>query len=357
MSSQIDFSSLTLNSEEARSTADLVFENVFLKPNALSDVHDIQTGIQMNKYIPIMGLMGLVGQVDPGDCSTNTAPQIPTSQKQWLPDLISYRIEHCQAQVPDLLKFWQKSMIAKNLWEDVDNEMLAFVTDRALDATYESILRISSFGDTNASPVGDATGNELLTAGTDKTFFNMQDGLWAQIFADQAGSALAHRFTITENGLASKALQLALGSTAAYDAFRDMYENIAPEARSKNLEYQVTTTLFMNYMAYLESNSLNHTLEVIEGGRRALEFRGIRVIERADWDRNIQTYQDLGTTFYLPHRAILTYKENIPVGTSDTESMSSLESFYDRADKVHYIDSAYRIDTKLLLERELAIAY
>ena len=356
MASTIDFSSLTLNSEEARSTSELVFESAWKSPD-LNECHDVQTGIQMDKYIPIMGKVGLVGQVDPGDCSTNSAPQIPTSQKQWTPKLISYRIEHCQDQIPDLLKFWKKSMIALKIWEDVDDEMIAFVTARASEATYESILRITSFGDVDASPVGDATGNELLTAGTDKTYFNMLDGLWKQIFDDQAGAAESYRHTISENAGVDKATQLNLSSTAAYDAFRDMYENISPEAMTKELQFQCTRTLFNNYLTYLETEQKTHSLEKLESGQRVLRFRGYKVIERTDWDRNIQTYQDLGTTYYLPHRAILTYKENIPVGTSDTESMESFESHYDRTDKKHYIDSAYRVDIKILLNEELACAY
>jgi hypothetical protein len=357
MASSIDYSSLTLNVEEARETSDLVFESLFAAPNSLTEVHDIRTGIQMDKYIPIMGQFGLVGQVDPGDCSTNSVGQIPTSQKQWSPKLISWRLEHCEAQVPDLLKFWKKSMIAKNLWEDVNNERVAFISDRALNATYQSILRLTSFGSTTASAVGAGSGDENLTAGTDATFFTPINGIWKQVFTDQAGSALIYRHTITENGLASKALQLDLGATAAYDAFVAMYEGIAPEAMEKDVKIQCTRTLFNNYLTYLETQQKTHSLEKLENGQRALTFRGIQVIERADWDRNIQTYFDLGTTYDMPHRALLTYNENIPVGTSDTESMDSLDSFYDKKDKKLYIDSAYRIDVKILLEEEIAVAY
>lgn len=357
MSSINDYSNLTLNSDEARETSDLVFESLFASPNSLAEIHDIRTGVIMDKYIPIMGQFGLLGKADPGDCSTNAGGQIPISQKQWTPKLISYRLEHCEAQVPDLLKFWKKNMVALNLWEDVDNEKMAFISERALKGTYESILRLTSFGDTNATAVGAGSGSETLTAGTDETYFTPINGLWKQIFTDQSGSALIYRHVIAKNSEVTKAAQLALGSTDAYDTFCAMYEGIAPEAMDKDNQIQCTRTLFLNYMKWLETTQQAFSLDKTENGQRMLTFRGLRVVERADWDRNIQTYHDLGTTYYLPHRAILTYNENIPIGTSDTESLDTLDSFYDKVDKKWYVDSAYRIDLKILLEAEIACAY
>jgi hypothetical protein len=357
MASSLDYTNLTLNSDEARETQDLVFESLFAAPNSIANVHDIRTGVQMDKYIPILGQFGLVGKADPANCGVNDGGQIPMSQKQWTPKVISWRLSHCEGEVPDLLKFWKKNMVALNMWEDIDNEKVAFISDRVLNATYQSILRLTSFGDTTASAVGSGSGSEVLTAGTDATYFTPINGLWKQVFADQAGSALIYRHTIAKNAEATKAAQLALGSSDAYDAFVAMYEGIAPEAREKNLAIQCTSTLFLNYMKYLETNQVNFSLEKLENGQKVLQFRGMQVIERADWDRNIQTYHDLGTTYYLPHRAIMTYNENIPIGTSDTESLENVDSFYDKTDKKLYIDSAYRIDMKILLEAEISVAY
>jgi hypothetical protein len=86
-------------------------------------------------------------------------------------------------------------------------------------------------------------------------------------------------------------------------------------------------------------------------------FRGRPIIVRKDWDRMIRKYHDLGTTYYLPHRAILTDINNIPVGTSDTESFSSLDSFYWKKDKAHYTDVAWREDCKILQENSIVVAY
>lgn len=360
MASVIDFSTLTLNSEEARSLAECVQEQLYSKPE-LNQVHDIQTGVEMDKYIPILGKYGLVGKVDPGNCSVNAETgTIPTSEKQWTPKLISGRLTHCQAELDSLLKFWKKSRIAAKTWEEVDNEMMAFINDRVLDAVFESVLRITEFGDTAAEVVGSGG---YLTAGTTKTYFNMLSGMWKQIFTDIAlgSSAKAYRYTIDENALGSKALQLALADgddCRALKMFRAMYENIDSRAFDGNtLVFQITKTLADNWYTYLETKSLNFSIAEVQDGISKMYFRGIPIVVRKDWDRTIVAYHNLGDTYYLPHRAILTDINNIPIGTSDEESITSLDSFYDKTDKKHYIDFAYKIDQKNLQEELMAVAY
>lgn len=355
MASTIDFSALTLNSEEARILSEVVVEELYSKPD-LTSVHEVMTGVDMDRYIPILGGYGLVGKVDPGSCSVNAETgQISSSQKQWTPKLISFRLTHCQDDLPDLLKFWKKSRVAAGTWEQVDNEMMAFIADRVMDATLESIFRIAEFGDTAAEVVGSGG---YLTAGTTKTYFNMLSGMWKQIFTDQAGSALSHRYTIDENSEGDKATQLALASDRALKVFRDLYSNIDTRAfKFADLKFQVTKSLFDNWQDFLEDKSLAFTLNQAEKGSNSWSYRGIPIVVRDDWDRTIVAYHNLGTTYYLPHRAILSPLSNIPIGTSDEESMTKLDSFYWKKDKAHYIDVAYKIDQKNLVEELLAVAY
>lgn len=354
MASKIDFSGLTLNSEEARETSELVFEQTYMRPE-IAQVHGVQTGVVMDKYIPIFGQFGLFGKTDPGSCSVNTETgQITPTEKQWTPVLISYRLAHCQADVSNLLKFWKRSRIAAKTWEEVDNEMLAFLTDRVTDANVQAILRLASFGDTAADTV--ANGG-VLTNGTTKTYFTPFNGLWKQVFTDQAGSAVSHRYEITENAGGTYADQGNLADDRALDVFRDLYTKIDARAYQGNLVFQVTRSLFNNWQKFLEDKSLVFMLDRTEDGATKWSYRGIPIIVRYDWDRFIQTYFDNGTTWNLPHRAILTDINNIPIGTSDEESLSMLDAFYDRTDKTHYTDVAFKLDQKNLLEYGLAVAY
>jgi len=361
MASIIDYSLLTLNSDEARETSQAVFKRAFLSPD-LTEVHNVQTGADMDRYIPIFGRLGLVGKADPGGCNVNSIiGGIPVSQKQWTPKLISGRIEHCEADIPKLLKMWKQNRIAANLWEGIDNEAAAFVEDQALTSVKESIIRITEFAATNHSPVGDATGDQNLTSGTDKTYFNVLNGMWAQIEADAAlaPNNKIYRYTISENAGANKNAQLNLAADAALNVFRALYGNIPSQAfASGNLVIQCTRSLFNNWVDYLETQSLGFTLTRAEQGNVSRwSYRGIPIVVRYDWDVIIRTYFDTGTTYYLPHRAILADINTIPIGTSDEESLTRLDSFYDRVSKKHFIDFAYRIDCKVLDEDLIAVAF
>lgn len=359
MSSTIDYSGLTLNVEEARSSNECIFEELFIKPDTLAAVHDVQTGVDMEKFIPILGKYGLVGKAGAASCASNIeSGAIPTTQKKWAPKVVNFRIPHCQDDIPDLLKFWKKSMKAAGIWEEIDSEMVAFIESRVQDATYESILRYASFGDTDATNVGAGSGSETLTAGIDAGYFTVIDGMWKQIITDGAGAQEIYRSNISENALTTKAAQLELADDTALNAMRDMYDNLAPEAfKDGNLVYEVTRNFHSNWVKFLENKSLAFMLNRAEDGATKWDYRGIPIVIRYDWDEGIKAWHDLGTTYYLPTRAILTKLSNIPIGTSDEESMKELRSFFDYKDKQWYFDVAYRIDMKILEENKIAVAY
>lgn len=347
---------LTLNIQEAQDLSECIQEQLYTSPE-LNNVHEVMTGVEMNRYIPILGSYGILGKIDPGSCAVNSETgQIPVSEKQWAPKLISGRLTHCQADIPDLIKFWKKSRIAAGTWEDVDNQMMAFIHDRLADALLKSIFRITEFADTEAAVVGSGG---YITAGTTITYFNMLDGMWKQIFTDGAlSSPLSYRYTISENSEGTKAAQLALADDKALTVFRTLYENADSRIFESNTPVlQITKTLFDNWQSFLEDKSLVFMLDRTEDGSSKWSYRGIPIIVRYDWDRTIVAYHNLGDTYYLPHRAILTDKANIPVGTSDDQSLSTLDSFYDKTDKAHYIDFAYKIDQKNLQEALMAVAY
>ena len=350
MASLIDTADLTLNPQEALSVSEVVFEQVYNKP-LLSRAHDVRTGIQMKTQIPIFGLLGAVGKASSGCTPNSSSEKINLTEKYYDPALIDFRLTHCQNDVSQLFKLWKKSRVANKTWEEVDNAMMAFLADRTVDAAYEAILRISSFGDKLADNVADGG---YITAGVDPTFFTMINGLWQQIFAD----ATITRYTIPENAEATEALQLALATDRALNMFRYLYNNIDSRAHTVGgLTFQVTRSLTNNWEDYLEDKSLGFTLQVAEDGKREFRYRGIPIIIRDDWDKNIRAYNDLGTTLLYPHRAILTPISNIPIATSDEGSMTSLDSFYDKVTKSHYIDVAFYLDCVLLQKSLLAVAY
>jgi hypothetical protein len=353
MASEIDVSALTLTPEEATDVSMAVFETAYAKPE-IATAHDVRTGIQMKTQIPFFGQLGLVGKASSG-CTPNAGGVITATEKYWDPVLVDFRLTHCEGDLSQLFKLWKRNRVALKTWEEVDNEMLAFIADRAVQATAETILRITSFGDKAGKLI--ANGG-VLTAGTDITYFTMLDGLWKQIFTAKTAGDITAYHEIEENGQASYAAQLALDDDAAIKVLRGLYSAIDPRVFTMgNLVFEMTRTLFNNWQDYMEKQSLAFTMDRTEQGATKWSYRGIPIIVRNDWDRNILAYEDNGTTYNKPHRALLSPLSNIPVGTSDTESLSNFDSFYDKVTRQHYVDVAFYIDAKELEEYAIAVAY
>ena len=351
MASLIDTADLTLNPQEALTASEAVFEKVYSKP-VLENAHQVMTGIQMKTQIPFFGLLGLVGKASSGCTPNSSSEKVNLTEKYWDPALCDFRLTHCQNDIEQLFKLWKKSRIANKTWEEVNNEQMAFIADRGVDATLEAILRITSFGDKSADNIADGG---HITAGVDPDYFTMINGLWQQIFALTSPV----KYTIQANIAGTKALQASsLQADEALQMFRYLYNNIDSRAHTvPGLAYEVTRSLWNNWNDFLEDKSLVFTLQKVEQGSAAGSYRGIPIIIRDDWDRNIAAYEDNGTTYRYPHRGILTPIGNIPIGTSDTESMKSLDSFYDKVTKSWYLDAAWYIDCKVLEDYLIAVAY
>jgi len=355
MASLINLSALTLNPQEALSASEAIFEKLYSK-EALKQGHVVATGIKMQTQIPFYGKYGRVGKKSLGSCNVNaeTAESVAT-QKYWTPQLIDFRLSHCQEDMDQLFKMWQRSPDALKTWEEIANEELAFLADLTVDATLESILRITSFGDTGALNIA---GGGNITDGISVLYLTMIEGLWEQIFTGVAAGTIP-RYTINENAGANYVAQDNLAADRALLAMRSLFNKIDVRARySPGLVYQMTDSLYKNWLTMLEDKSLAFTLERTEKGKvTQMSYRGIPIVVRDDWDRNILEYLDTTAKLFLPHRMTLSPINNFPIGTSDESNFSEFDMFYDKTTKNHYTDVAYRIDVKLLEEYMTAAAY
>ncbi len=351
----IELSTLTLNAREADLASEAIFEKVFEKPE-LQSMHGVRTGIDMTTQIPFLGKFSPFLLKDPGSCGTNAVSQtISTSEKYWLSTLLSGRLTHCQGdQTSTLWKMWRKqAKVNPDYWDTVDNEELAFLESRIIDAVSEDILLKTMFGDTAADNV---SGGGNITNGKAPALFTPLDGFWKQILTGVVATTVK-RYEITENSGASYAAQASLADDRAYLAMQYLYNNADSRIFQTDIKYQMTRSLWNNYRDYLESKSLSFTVERTEEGTTKAAYRGIEIIVRDDWDRNITEYFDNGTTYLNPHRIILTDINNLPIGTLEEGSMKSLDMFYHRKDKKHYTDAAMTLDAKLLEESMIIVGY
>ncbi|RZK79339.1 MAG: hypothetical protein EOO85_03890, partial [Pedobacter sp.] len=285
----------------------------------------------------------------------NEAAGFELTQKFWTPVLEDFRLKHCQADMPALLKLFKKSKrINPDFFDAVGSEEFGVIISAVESALIENIHRKVWFNDTAAATIADGG---VFTNGTDLGYFNSFNGLFKQLFVEVPANA-ANRVAISPNGGNSYTNQ-ALATDAALGIFEKMV-TVADErlVAAEDAFILATRSLADNYRATLREKNLGSGfLEVVEDGRPKLYFDGIEIKIRYDWDRYIKTYQDNGTKWNLPHRAVLTTKSNIPVGTLSEEDLSKLDVFYDRTQKMNIMDAAYTLDAKHLETYMTVAAY
>ncbi len=357
MAEILDLSTLTMSPEEATEVSKAILEAT-ITGGDLSEYHEIETGIHHKTQIPFIGNLGLIGKKITG-CDRNENPsQIPLTEKFWDPVLIGDRLAHCATDVNSLMKLFKKAKkINPDFYDRIGSEEFGLIIAKVDQALKKMNNRLVWFGDTAANNV---TGGGVISDGIDVSYFNIIDGLFKQIYAEIPTTAKNY-VEISENDGADYAAQK-LQADTALNTFRAMHNGI--DARffeaiedGAQPEFLVTRELQQNYWDTLEKKSLSFSLAETTDGVTKMSYRGIPVKVRHDWDSNIRSYQDNGTKLNLPHRAILTSKENIPVGTVSEDDLNNLDSFYDKKDKKNYIDFDLKLDVKHLLDYMTVAAY
>lgn len=349
----VNADNLTLNPREAETMSEVIFSRVYNESD-LAEYHDIETGIDVSKQIAFAGRLGLLGKKTVG-CTPNEAGGFELTQKYWQPVMEDFRLTHCQSDMPALLKLFKKSKrVNPDFFDAVGSEEFGVIISAVESALIENIHRKVWFNDTAAETI---TNGGVFKNGTDLGYFNSFDGLFKQLFAEVPTTA-SNYVAISANAGANYAAQ-ALAEDAALEIFEKMV-TAADERLVASDDAFILTSRSMadNYRATLRNRNLGSGfLEVVEEGRPKLYFDGIEIKVRYDWDRYIKTYQDNGTKWNLPHRAVFTTKSNIPVGTLSEEDLAKLDVFYDRTQKLNIMDAAYTLDAKHLEKYMTVVAY
>lgn len=348
-------SGFDFNPKELTELSEVINELTFADPD-LASLHDINQGIKYNEQIVFAGRIGLLGKAVTG-CTPNSIGGITLTEKFWTPADIDFRLPHCSADVNSQDKLLRQ-MSRMNpdfytIFEGSQNILGQFLVAKVVEGWKENLLRQVWFCDVDADTI--ANGG-VLTNGTDKNFFNMFDGLFKQIFAE-IGSGDSNYVAIAKNSGASYVLQtLASGESIAI--LKSMYNKA--DSRLLGLadkKFYVTRTIWDGYLNDLENiqNTGAGNTMINEDGQMVLRYRGVEVVNVEVWDRVIDAYENNGTVWNLPNRAVLTTPMNIPVGTLADGDFGTVDAFYDRTLKTNYIDGIYTLDAKHL-ESYLTVA-
>jgi hypothetical protein len=195
-----------------------------------------------------------------------------------------------------------------------------------------------------------------ITEDVDPEYFDIIDGLFKQLRGLVAEDN-TRGVTITANSQDSKTGQMTyMTPDRAYTLLSDMWYKAPIKLRQMkadtNVEnrpkFLVTQSIADAYEQYLIGKGIDRTYVNLVEGVQVLSFLGVPVVPMAIWDEMIQAYNDLGDTYFKPHRALLTTKSVLAVGTPNGErEFGEFDIWYDKTSRKNYILLKDKLDAKI----------
>lgn len=348
---ELDLSQFTFTAEQIRNINELVYEGIMRMPE-ISAIHQMWGGIVYDKEVGFITDGGLVGKAAQG---CNPVPQdwnIGTRKMVWEPKEWEIFLKECAQDLKDTAAIY--SMRTGTEIDDLtDTDFMNIVVEVLMSSVYKMLYRLIWFNDVDAE---EATDGGTYTDGLDLDYFNILDGLFKQLrglVADDAKRGIA----IPANSQATYAAQMSgMTPQAAYDLLSAMWYGAPIKLRAmksdQNVEnrpkFLVTQSIADAYEQYLTGKSLPQTFVNLTEGVQVLSFLGIPVVPIPIWDEMIQSFQDLGTAFYNPHRALLTTKSVLAVGSPTRGRLyGEFDIWYDKTNRGNYILLKDKLDAKI----------
>lgn len=337
---------------------EFLIQNPFLKPN-VTEFHQVFEGIKGKQQIAFLNRFGK-SSLKWDSCGANPTGGLTASEKEW--DPIRFKVEKNQCFADFANSFLQWGLANGVAAADLTNYSYfeTFIFDLLQDIALEDVLRIAWLSDTTY------TAGDFTNGAADLPYYNEINGFWQQIVASiGAGSGAVRAYTITENSASTIAAQMDLSSTAdkqktAYNVYRSLFEKADSRLISASNKVIISTrSLVDNYAGYLESQGNDVSFERIENGFTSLRYRDTQIYSFDLLDRNIQADFKTGSpeTYDLPHRAILTTRDNLGVAFDALSAVSSISAFYDPKDEDYTAKLGYMMDAKVIWDYLVAAAY
>lgn len=235
------------------------------------------------------------------------------------------------------------------------NGTIVYLSGTAATGTAASGKVYYSKDTVHTIPVNDGG---IITAGVDTDYFDLIDGYWKQLsVAVSSESALV--IAVAANAKTTKAEQLsAMDADAAYALLSSMYYAAPIEMRgSGKMRFLVTQSVADAYQQYLIGKGIESTYKNLVDGVPALKFLGVDVVPMPIWDKMIRSYNDLGATYYKPHRALLIEQANLAIGTPSEEAYGAFDIWFDKTSRKNYVLIKDKFDAKLLNAKRFILGW
>lgn len=348
---ELDLSQFTFTAEQIRDINELVYEGIMRLPE-ISAIHQMWGGIIYDKEVGFIMEGGLVGKAGQGCDPEPQDWSIPTRKVVWEPKEWEIFLKECAEDLKNTAAIYSMRT-GTEIDNLTDTDFMNIVVEVLIGAVYKMLYRIIWLNDVNAEEASDGG---TYTDGLDLDYFNIIDGLFNQLRVLVTADS-KRGVSIAANAQATYAAQMS-GMTPqdAYDLLSTMWYQAPIKLRAMKADinadnrpkFLVTQSIADAYEQYLIGMNLPQTFINLTEGVQVLSFLGVPVVPMPIWDEMIQAFQDLGSSWYNPHRALLTSKSVLAVGSPTRGKLfGEFDIWYDKTKRGNYILLKDKIDAKI----------
>lgn len=357
----LDFSKITPDNGAVRELSKLLFMNILdADTSAIGQVTTVLTGVHKGDKVVGIGEFGALGKKGGGCKPEYETAVLDAVEKEWAIEQWAVNLGICYEDLKDtLVKYamrWDKDVADLT----ASDYVMDIVAPRLQSAVEKAVVRMMFLGDTAAAHIAESGGGNI-TAGKDLSLFTTCDGFFKRAEAIAAAKP-ASRVTIEANAKTTYAEQMAGVRTSgvAMKIFDDMIYAASGALIGASDKVIIATRSLADALAKdIRDNNKGSELQwqSIMSGVDTAVYDGITVVRMPLLDDLIREFNNTGTALVKPHRAILTTKNNLLLGTPSDDVFGELDLWFDKTDKMNYISGIGWLDTQILDDNLIISAF
>lgn len=348
---ELDLSELVFCPDSINSLGELLYDEVIM-PEDVQNYLQIFTGVVAKTSFGFLGEDSIVGvphkgcQSDPQDYSI-AARKVDFDPKKW-----EILIGICFTDFEQTAAVYSMNTGVR-MSELQDTDIFIILLNALALSVRKMMVRFAWFNDTDADHFangGEYTDTILLD------YFHVNDGLWKRIFV--ATENTEYHIPIAENAGTSYAAQKFASDVV--ELFDNMIDVAGTQlAASPNARFYVTSGIARAYRRYLQDPCcLQSARDAMLNGVTVTSYEGYPVIEMKDWTLGIAEYQNDVTNgvYFRPNRALFTVRNAMGMAVDAENSFSIKRIWYEKKDRMEYIEMMGRVDTQILAPQGWVVA-
>ena len=323
----------TVSNQGIMDLRELLFLQI-LQFGSINETMDVLTGVIPGSRLGGIGEMEPIGRPANGCNPDWKASKIATQEKVW--ELGEYEVAEkiCYKDLEDTLV--QFSLRTGTARADVTGtDYMDVIIEPTLRTAMEKMIwRMLWFGSKTSANFSDGGS---ITNGIDPTLFKVCDGLFKRLF-DLTIAFPLQRVTISANTETSYAAQISAIRTAgvATGIFDELIYNAPMTLRQSSDKILLVTQTLADALAIDIKRTTGSNLQwesLFDGLVSATIYNGQKILALPLWDEMIQVFENNGTSWNKPHRAVFASKSTLKGGINSSNLLAELKIWFSDDDQ------------------------